>query len=160
MNNKLKIFAVLLVLSAAIFACSGGKSKRNSNALPPLKIEISDEIKNDVELTQLVKSSESAINEFSDNMEQLAIDGKDILTVPEEDQTVMDGLKTAKLMVQFISNSTQLAATIEKFDNYVNSKKEQEIINDTQLKALEQVSEAFETRMNQLNEKYKDYFEE
>jgi hypothetical protein len=158
MNNKLKIIAVLLVLSVAMFACSGGKSKRNPNALPPLQITIADEVKDDAELTQLIKSSENAINEFSDNMEQLVIDGKDILMKPEDEQTVMDGLKTAKLMVQFISNSTQLAVTIEKFDTYVNGKKEQGIINDAQLKALEQVSLAFGTRMEQLNEKYKNYY--
>lgn len=159
MKNQIKTIVVLFFVTVAVFACSGGKTKRDSNALPPLKIVIADEIKNDNELTKLIESSEAAINEFSNNIEQLAVDGKDILTKPEDEQTLMDGLKAGKLMVQFISNSTQLAATIEKFDSYVNSKKEQGVINDVQLKALEQVGEAFGERMDQLDKKYKDYFE-
>jgi len=156
----MKTIAVLLFVTVTMFACSGGKSKRNADSLPPIKIEIADEIKTDKELTKLIESSGNAINEFSDNMEQLIIEGKDIFSKPDDEQTLMDGLKASKLMVQFVSNSTQLAATIDKFDTYVNSKKEQGIINDTQIKALEEVGEAFTNRMDELEEKYKNYFEE
>ena len=52
--------------------------KRNANFLPPLTISIADEIKGDTELVEVIKSSEKALNEFSDNIEQLAIEGKDV----------------------------------------------------------------------------------
>ena len=99
------------------------------------------------------------MNEFSDNIEQLAIEGKDVLSKKDEDQTLMDGLKAGKLMVQVVSNSTQMAKTMEEFDAYMNGRKTQGLINDRQLKALEQVGTAFKTRINQINKKYKNYLD-
>lgn len=148
----------VLVITITLLACSS-ENKRNADFLPPLKISIADEIKADAELVEIIQKSEKEINEFSDNIEQLAIDGKDVLSKKEEDQTLMDGLKVGKLMVQFVSNSTQMLAAAEKFNTYVESKKSQDLINDTQLKALEQVGTAFKIRINQINEKYKNYLD-
>lgn len=156
MNNFIKRNTILAVISLVFIACSS-ENKRNSNFLPPLSIPIAAEISGDTELVEVIKSSEKAINEFSDNIEQLAIDGKDVLSKKDDEQTLMDGLKAGKLMVQFVSNSTKMAKLIEEFDTYMNSKQEQGLINDKQLKALEQVGTAFNARITQINEKYKDY---
>lgn len=148
----------VLTIAITFLACSTG-NKRNADFLPPLEISIADEIKDDTELVEVIKSSEKAINEFSDNIEQLAIEGKDVFSKKDEDQTLMDGLKSGKLMVQFVSNSTQMAKLIEEFDIYMNSEKEQGLINDAQLKALEQVSNSFIKRTEQINKKYQNYFD-
>ena len=147
---------IVLTIAITFLACSTG-NKRNADFLPPLKISIADEIKGDTELVEVIQNSEKAINEFSDNIEQLAIDGKDVLSKKDEDQTLMDGLKSGKLMIQFVSNSTQMLAAAEKFNTYVESKQSQGLINDTQLKALEQVATSFSKRADEINEKYKDY---
>ena len=157
MKNSIKTLTVL-VITITFLACSTG-NKRNADFLPPLKISIADEISGDTELVEVIKSSEKALNEFSDNIEQLAIEGKDVLSKKDEDQTLMDGLKAGKLMVQFVSNSAKMANLMEEFDTYMNGRKEQGLINDTQLKALEQVGTAFKTRINQINEKYKNYLD-
>ena len=150
---------IILLISSALLAACSNSNKRNVSFLPPLKISISDEIKRDEELVDVIKSSEKAMNELSDNMEQLIIEGKDIYTKKQEDLSLMEQLKVGKLMVEFVSNSTQMAATIEKFDTYVETQKSQELINDTQLKALEEVGVAFQKRINDINEKYKNYFD-
>lgn len=144
---------MLLLVSIITFSCSNG-NKRGANFLPPLEIKIADEIKGDGELVEVIKSSEKAINEFSDNIERLAMDGKDILSKNEEEQSLMDGMKAGKLMLEFVSNSTQMIVSVEKFQTYVEGKKEQGIINDEQLKALEQVGKSFGNRIDQINEKY------
>lgn len=149
---------MLLLVSIVTFSCSNG-NKRGANFLPPLEIKIADEIKGDGELVEVIKSSEKAINEFSDNIERLAMDGKDILSKNEEEQSLMDGMKAGKLMLEFVSNSTQMIVSVEKFQTYVEGKKEQGIINDEQLKALEQVGKSFGNRIDQINEKYKNYFD-
>ena len=149
---------MLLLVSIVTFSCSNG-NKRGANFLPPLEIKIADEIKGDGELVEVIKSSEKAINEFSDNIERLAMDGKDILSKNEEEQSLMDGMKVGKLMLEFVSNSTQMIVSVEKFKTYVEGKKEQGIINDEQLKALEQVGKSFGNRIDQINEKYKNYFD-
>jgi len=158
MKKVFKLFTILLTLSVLMSACSGG-NKRNSKFIKPVKIEIPDEIKGDEELVDLVESSEKAINEFSDNIEQLAIDSKDILKKAEEDNTFMDGVKAAQLMLEFVSNSNEMTATLEKFVDYVESRQSNDVITDEQLKALEQVAKAFNDRIDLINEKYKDYYE-
>jgi len=149
---------IILLISSVLLAACSNSNKRNVSFLPPLKILIPDEIKRDEELVDVIKSSEKAMNEFSDNMEQLIVEGKDIYTKKQENLTLMEQLKAGKLMVKFVSNSTQMAATIEKFDTYVETQKSQELINDMQLKALEEVGVAFQKRINDINKKYKDYF--
>jgi len=157
MKNLIKTLTALILI--VLFSACSADNKRNADFLPLLKISIADEISGDTELVEVIKSSEKALNEFSDNIEQLAIEGKDVLSKKDEDQTLMDGLKAGKLMVQFVSNSTQMLASAEKFNTYVESKKTQGLINDTQLKALEQVGTSFKTRINQINEKYKNYLD-
>jgi hypothetical protein len=151
---------VILLISSILFTACSNSNKRNASFLPPLKIAIPAEIKDDEKLVEVVQSSENAINEFSDNMEQLIVEGKDIFTKKQEDLSLMDQLQAGKLMVEFVSNSTQMATTIQKFDVYVETQKSQELINDAQLKALEKVGIAFEKRIDEINEKYKNYFDE
>ncbi len=158
MNHLIKRITILAVLSLVFIACTS-ENKRNANFLPPLSIPIAAEISGDTDLVKVIKSSEKALNEFSDNIEQLAIEGKDVLSKKDEDQTLMDGLKAGKLMVQFVSNSAKMAKLMEEFDTYMNGREEQGLINDTQLKALEQVGTAFKTRINQINDKYKNYLD-
>ena len=147
----------LLIITVLISSCTSGR-KKNSDFLPPVRIEIPDEIKGDKELVDIVESSEEAINEFSDNIEQIAIDGKEILNKKDEDLTLFDQMKMAKMAVEFISNSTQMADALDKFDTYVKSKESQGIINDAQIKALEQVSLKFSSRMEEIDAKYQEYY--
>ncbi len=150
------LFAVLFI-TVLISSCTSGK-KRDADFLPPMKIEIPDEIKGDKELVEIVESSEKAINEFSDNIERIAVDGKDVLNKKDEDLTLMDQMKIAKMAVEFISNSTQMAQALDQFNTYVEKKQSQGIINDEQLKALEQVSISFTERMDQIEAKYDKYY--
>ncbi|MFK5877891.1 MAG: hypothetical protein QM478_00190 [Flavobacteriaceae bacterium] len=149
----------LVIIGIVLISCTTS-TKRNPDFLPQMSIEIPKEITNDTELVKVIKSSEKAINELSDNLEQLVIDSKAVLEVKEEERSIMDNLKMGKLMVDFVSNSTELAKLIDEFDNYKKNQSSQGLISDAQLKALEKVGEAFENRMKQINEKYKNYFNE
>ena len=154
MKYFIKRVVLIILVSTMILACSSEK-KRNANFLPPLTIKISNEIKNDEKLVEVVKSSEKAINEFSDNLEQLVLDGKNILEKKEEERSSGDNLKIGNMMIQFVSNSAELATLIDEFDSYKNSQKEQGLISDGQLMALEKVGESFKNRMEDIENKYK-----
>ena len=156
--KQLTKITILFIVVILITSCNNDKKERNPNFLAPISIEIPDDVKNDTELVEVIESSEKAINEFSDNIEQLAIDGKEILNKKEEEYSLTDGIKAGKLMLQFVSNSTQMTTAIEEFGTYVDNKKDQGIINDQQFKALEEVSSLFEKRIVQINIKYKNYF--
>lgn len=157
MNYFLKRTIILFLTCLVLIACSSDK-KRNVNFLPPISIQIPDEIKGETELVKVINSSEKAINELSDNLEQLIVDSKEVLDKKEEERSLMDNLKVGKLMVEFVSNSSELGELIDDFDNYKKEQEAQGLINDAQVKALEKVGDSFEKRMQQINKKYEHYY--
>ena len=159
MKKLINKISVLIIVSVVFIACSSG-NKRNADFLPPLSIEIPNKISGDAELVKVIKSSEKAINELSDNLEQIVIDSKDVLEIKEEERSIMDNLKMGKLVIEFVSNSAELAKLIDEFDAYQKGQSSQGLMSDAQLKALEKVGESFGNRMKQINEKYKDYLNE
>jgi len=158
MNYFLKRTIILFLSGLVLVACSSDK-KRNADFLPPISIQIPDEIKGETELVKVINSSEKAINELSDNLEQLIVDSKEVLDKKEEEErSLMDNLKVGKLMVEFVSNSSELGELIDDFDNYKKEQEAQGLINDAQVKALEKVGDSFEKRMQQINKKYEHYY--
>ncbi len=157
MNYFLKRTIILFLSGLVLVACSSDK-KRNADFLPPISIQIPDEIKGETELVKVINSSEKAINELSDNLEQLIVDSKEVLDKKEEERSLMDNLKVGKLMVEFVSNSSELGELIDDFDNYKKEQEAQGLINDAQVKALEKVGDSFEKRMQQINKKYEHYY--
>lgn len=162
MIKILKIALLLLFVNSILISCSGdAKKKSNVNFLPPLQIEINTAIKGDPELTAIVKSSEKAINEFSNNIEQLLVDGKDILKEDFniEEATLMEKLKAGKLLVEFGTNSTQMLVTMEKFNTYIEERQKTGDFNENQIEALKEIGESIQNRMDAINKKYEHYFE-
>ncbi len=156
MKTKLIIVSFLAIF---IISCMGnGKRGHRSDFLPPIEIEISDIIKSDAELTNLVKESEKAINEFSDNMEYLIEDIKPYKDVNPEEASTFVKLKLTKIGVDFFANSTKGLAVMEKLESYSSKRAlEQKPLNDEQLKAIAVIYDTFKTRMEQLEKKYKDF---
>ena len=158
--KPLKTIILFLFFTILITSCSGDE-KKNANFLPPLKIEIPNDIKGNTELVDVIKSCEKSINEFSNNIEQLAMDGKDVLTKEhnKEELGMMDKIKAGKLMLDFASNSTQMVMTMKKYKTFMDRKKEQGDITENELKTLEMVAKKFKDRIDEIDEKYKDYFD-
>ena len=149
------IFLLLIVLF--ISSCNSKKEKRNPDFLKPLKIEIPKELENNEETIKFIKSSENAINEFSDNIEELALDGKDILFKDVDEMGTMDKIKLGKMAVQFVSNSTQMAGVLDDAQKYVEKAKANGL-DESQIKSLEIIEKTVENRITEINNKYKDYF--
>lgn len=134
MIKILKVTLLLLLVHIVLISCEAdAKKKSNVNFLPPLKIEISDEIKADAELVAVVKSSEKAINEFSNNIEQLIVDGEYLFQEDFniEEASLMEKVKAGKLFLEFGKNSTQKFTTMEQFDNYVEKRSETGDFNES-----------------------------
>ena len=155
------LFTLLLVVAISLTACVPDTKQKNSitvnrdkDFLPPMEIAIDPSIKDDPELVEMVASSEKAINQFSDNIERLADDAKVLLEKKDGEQSLGDGLRVAKIMMSFVSNSSEISSTIEKLNTYMESRKEQGTITDEQIEALDEVSKAFTDRMKELGTKY------
>lgn len=158
MKTKRKQWIGLFAVIVLMVSCMGdGKRGHRSDFLPPIKIEIPAVIQSDAELTDLVKESEKAINEFSDNMEYLIEDIKPYKDTKEEDIGTFDKIKLAKMTAEFFANSSKGMLVLEKFNNYSEERlKQQKPLNDEQLRAMSVVYDTFESRMKQLDEKYKN----
>ncbi len=147
-----------LFIAVLLSSCGDNKTeKRNKDFLTPLKIEIPIELAKNTETVEFIQSSEGAINEFSDNIEELAIEGKDILSKNTEDLNAMDKIKLGKMAIHFVSNSTQMVSTLQKVQLYAENA-ESNGLDESQIKALENVEKAMEKRISEINNKYKDYF--
>ena len=143
---------LLVVLMASLQSCS--RPIDRTGFLPPVKITIPDDVKNDSATLVFIKSSEKVINNLSDRMEDIAVNGKNILSKKEDDLSVLDKIKLTKMSVQFISVGNSLANELEKVQKYVNRKQE-EGITETDLKVYRNLEKAIEKRIAELNKKYK-----
>ncbi len=155
MKTKLIVIAIVGLL---VISCMGdGKRGHRSDFLPPIKIEIPAAIQSDPGLTNLVKKSEGAINEFSDNMEYLIDDLKAFQGMKEEDMGTFEKIKATKIMAEFFVNSTKGIAVLEEFNSYAEKRvAQQKPLTDEQMKAMAVIYETFEARMKQLDQKYQN----
>lgn len=174
MRKLSQILALALFVMVFVSACgsdssgdSSGKAQngisanRDADFLPPMEIAIAPSIKDDPELVEMVHNSERAITEFSDNIERLADDIKKLQDKADgEEPSLGDGLRLAKIFMTFASNSKNIQSTVEKFETYVDAKKESGTITDEQIEALDEVGKAFGKRMEQLGEKYEKVFDD
>ena len=156
MKTPIKI-VFLLHIVLFIGSCNSEKNKRNPDFLKPLKIEIPQELENNKDAIDFIQSSENAINEFSDNIEELALDGKDILFKDVEEMGTIDKINLGKMAVQFVSNSSQLANVLEDAQKYVENAKVTGL-DESQIKSLEIIEKTVEKRITEINNKYQDYF--
>ncbi len=149
----------LLVYFITVFmiSCNGNKEKRNPDFLAPLKIEIPSELAANTDAIDFIKSSELTINEFSDNIEKLAFDGKTILSKNIDEMDSFDQIKLGKMAIQFVSNSSQMANTLENLEKYVENAKVNGL-DESQIKSLEIIENTIEKRITEINNKYETYF--
>lgn len=149
---------LVLIFTVLLSSCiGGGKKKRDKDFLPPLKIEIPASIAQDEELASLVKDSEKAINEFSDNMEALLKELEPFEDKKEEDLSTFETIKASKIITDFMMNNANALMVLEKIGDYANIRaKEQKPLNDEQMEAMAIIYDTFEARMKQLDEKYSE----
>ncbi|OYT14664.1 MAG: hypothetical protein B7C24_17155 [Bacteroidetes bacterium 4572_77] len=123
--------------------------------MPPVKIQVPQEVENDTAIMSFVNASQKVINEFSDKMENVATKGKDLINKKEEDMSLMEKIRMTKLSVQFMSAGTSLVKELEKIQRYIE-KKQIEGVSKKDMQAYEAVQKALEKRINALNIKYKN----
>ncbi len=149
---KSGILPVLFLIFVTLF--TGCKSKVDRTGfMPPVKIQVPAEVKQDREVMRFVNSSEKVINELSDKMERAATDGKDLFMKDEKDMTLMEKMKMTKLGLEFLSCSKSMAEKLLEIQRYIETK-QKEGVSGADMKAFEAVENTLEKRINDLNRKY------
>ncbi len=154
MKNHQHILLSGLIFLFILQSCGSGRIDR-TGFMKPVKIDIPNDVKNDKETVSFVKSSEKLINALSDRMENVAINGKDLLAKKSEDMSVLEKIKMTKLSVQFLSIGKSLSDELVKIQHYIE-KKHNEGVSENDMKVYEAVEKALEKRINALDNKYKN----
>ena len=154
MKKIITSISVLLFIALSVSLLSCSKPIDRTGFMPPVKIRIPNDLKNDAATLAFIKSSEKVINDFSDQIENLAVNGKDILSKKEDDLSIMDKIKLTKMSIQFLAVGNSLANELEKIQKYID-KKQEEGISESDMKVYNALEKATEKRIQDLNEKYK-----
>jgi hypothetical protein len=152
-KNLLNIPLLFLIVLPLFQGCTSKPIDR-TGFMPPVKIQIPRDAKQNKTTADFVKSSEKLMNTLSDRIEYIAMNGKELLNKNEEDLTVMDKIQMTKLGIQLLSVNKDLVSEMDKIQKYVE-KKQKEGVSASDMKAYEAVEKAFEKRIEKLNNKYK-----
>jgi len=155
--KTIKIILVI-VLYLNISSCSK-KQERSSSFIFPLKIEMTSVKVYDPEIVEIITISEKHINEYSDNIEMIAIKGEELINKNKNSLTIIEGLEITKIMLDFYSNNTRLQNTIDEFEDFLNKNKNLGRINKLQAESLSLILLRYKQRVNQLKNKYHIYYE-
>ncbi len=152
---KTIILSLLLLLPFILIQSCTNSHIDRTGFMPPLKIQVPNDVKKDTATMTFIRSSEKVINALSDRMENIAVNGKDLLGKKDKDMSVMDKIKMTKMSVQLLSVGASLTNELVKIQHYIE-KKQKEGISETDLKAYDAVEKALEKRIDALNNKYKN----
>ena len=155
MKNVLKI--TVLVALIVFMACNRDKAAKDEatnadNGLGALKIEIPTELKGNTEAVEFIKVSEAALNEYSQFVDKVYSECGSIIGKSEEELTMSERIKVMKV-------AGELAVGMAKYSvHYAEISEKTLMFNETmteaELTAWATVTEAFATRMKQIDEKY------
>ncbi|MBN2756773.1 MAG: hypothetical protein JXR51_06305 [Bacteroidales bacterium] len=150
--KQLLLFSAITIL---LFSCSSKEEEKKSNMLPPLTAEIPDVLKGNKQAEDLIVKGTDLVNQMSETFEELAIDAEPYVGKKEEDLGVMDKINLAKIGVQFMSNMGEFTTKMALME--AEAAKLESGMTEEEKTALETVHENFKKRMEELNEKYKDF---
>ncbi len=148
----------LLIITVAFLSyCDIKKEDRNPQFFASLHIQIPYDLIDNIETIDFFESAEIAINEYSDNIEKMVLNGKHILLEDPVNLSELDKKKLGLMNVQYVSNTTQMQSILQDTQKYIENAK----INGfdaSQIKSLKRIEEIFKNRIADINNKYKKYF--
>lgn len=150
--KSILIFATIVLVT---LSCSNNKKRTSNNTLPPLKIEIPKELKDNKEAVQFIKISEITINEWSNTLEELFQKTEEYANVPEENLSMMDKMKLAKIGMEFVGKMAEFGSKITEIESTASAIENG--LSEEELLAFEVAQKAFKNRIEELGKKYENY---
>ncbi len=147
----------LIFIIVFLTCCEVNKAERNPQFLASFTIQIPYELIDNIETIDFFKKAENSINEYSDKIEIMVFNGKDIILQDRYNMSELDKNKLSLMTVQFVSNTTQMTSVLEKTQEYIEKAKISGF-DESQLKSLEIIKATLQNRILEINNKYKKYF--
>jgi len=150
------------IIATFLFSCSSNNEDTNSNTnssnsdnLPLLKIEVPAELQNNENAKEIIKTGEDMINKFSNTLEDIIKDNKNLIGKSNDDLSFMEQIQVGKIAVQLAASMAEFAPKFTNLQSKIKDFKKGEI-SEEEAKAIDKVGKAFEKRMDEINKKYED----
>ena len=148
------------IIAAFLFSCSSNNEEASSNSndsdkLPALKIEVPAELQGNKNAEEIITTGEEMINKFSNSLEDIIKDNKNIIRKKSDDLSFMEQIQVGKIAVQIAASMAEFAPKFLKLQSKIENFKKGEI-SDEEAKAIDKVGEAFEQRMDEIDKKYEN----
>ena len=156
----MKKILLVSIIATFLFSCSSNNEEASSNSndsdkLPALKVEVPSELKGNKDAEEIITTGEEMINKFSNTLEDIIKDNKNIIGKKSDDLSFMEQIQVGKIAVQIAASMAEFAPKFINFQSKIENFKKGDI-SDEEAKAIDKVGEAFEQRMNEINKKYED----
>lgn len=157
MKNLVGHFFIVSLVFLIISSCSSDKAKKG-DYLPPLKAEIPESLQDNDEAKKFIEESTDALNQWSITLEDLVVECEPFVGKDESELSAMDKLKLGKIMMEFVANMGQFAVKVAEMEQFATSIEDG--LDDQEMEAMAVVMDSFENRINEINEKYKNFGKE
>ena len=95
------------------------------------------------------------INKFSNTLEDIIKDNKNLIGKKNEDLSIMEQIQVGKIAVQIAASMAEFAPKFVSLQSKIEDFKKGDI-SEEEAKAIDKVADAFEKRMDEIEAKYKD----
>lgn len=147
------LLIALLFLSQG-WSCTSEKEK-SANYLPPFEVEVPRELKGNKNIENFIDESKTSLNKWSNALEDLAVQCEPYVGKEESELTTMEKVMLGKIMMEFVANMGQFAVKVAEMEQMATAIEED--LNPEELQALAAVMNSFELRIQEINDKYKDF---
>lgn len=152
MKKCIQLLGVLVLVSIIYCSCT---LKKRGNYLPTLKTEIPEVLMNNSEVIAFIKKSDSDLNLWSVKLEDLAMDCEPFIGKTESELSEAEKNQLGKVMMELVSNTGQFAVRVAEMQQ--NASAIEYNLNEKELKAMTLLMTHYQTRIDDLNNKYLNY---
>ncbi len=146
---------LLLFLFPVIFQHCATHPVDHSGFLPPVKIQLPRNAKNDPDMVSFVLTTENHINSLSNRLETVATRGNMLLR--KKDVSFLEKIKLMKIKIQIVNGTNALIGELEKVQQYRRDHPK-EVKDRDHVAACESLSRAIKKRLMDLTRKYNELF--
>jgi hypothetical protein len=156
LKNAMFLFAVVLI-SVAMVSCGGrDSSKKAEDRLGKLEVVIPDELKDNPEIITYIEGMSEVVDSYALLMDEMIGDLSGFEGKEWEDLKIGEQLKLTRLAATFAMKAAPITAKWAEYE--VKKGNVTDELTEEEMMALETVYRRFEKRMEQIEEKNREFF--
>lgn len=152
LNRGCIVFALSLILSS----CGSNNSNDANKRLGKMEVQIPAELENNKEVVEYITGMSQVADEYAILIDDMLEEVGEYAGMEEEELGMMDKIRLTKATAEVALRSTEIMAKWAEYQNKRNNLEEQ--LSDAELQALESVWKRFEERIQQIEARHSEVF--